>query len=183
MNLVRDCAQAFSGWRQKDPEPHLAGEEQELPAVPAFPSLDAAVDDSLGLSLEDFLEGKKLQDQLDAADVERRRRVVALAGVMATTDGCTAADGGVAAVTSTQELRLAVEARLAHVARAKAEGERVIALITRHADYLISNPDLIPTDDLIQENMQHPVYCTTTSFSYSKRVRAANGTCTAQCVA
>ena len=28
-----------------------------------------------------------LQDQLDAADVERRRRVVALAGVLATTDG------------------------------------------------------------------------------------------------
>ena len=64
----------------------------------------------------------------------------------------TAADGGVAAVTSTQELRLAVEARLAHVEKAKAEGERVIALITRHADYLISNPGLIPTDDLIQEN-------------------------------
>ena len=50
------------------------------------------------------------------------------------------------------ELRHAVEARLAHVEKAKAEGERVIALITKHADYLISNPELIPTSDLIQEN-------------------------------
>ena len=63
------------------------------------------------------------------------------------------ADGGVALSTPlTRELRHAVEARLAHVEKAKAEGERVIALITKHADYLISNPDLIPTSDLIQEN-------------------------------
>ena len=73
------------------------------------------------------------------------------------------ANGGVALATPlTRELRHAVEARLAHVEKAKAEGERVIALITKHADYLISNPDLIPTSDLIQENTHTIQYLTGT---------------------
>ena len=48
---MRGCAKASSG---------------ELPAVPAFPSFGAAVDDTV-VSLEEFLEAMKLKDQLEAA--------------------------------------------------------------------------------------------------------------------
>ncbi|CAK0822238.1 unnamed protein product, partial [Prorocentrum cordatum] len=40
--------------------------ELELPAIPAFPSLEAVVDD-IEISLEDYLEGKTLSDQLATA--------------------------------------------------------------------------------------------------------------------
>ena len=60
---MRGCAKAFS---------------EELPAVPAFPSLGAAVDDMV-VSLEDYLEAKKLKDQFAAADSPEGKAAALLA--------------------------------------------------------------------------------------------------------
>ena len=64
---MRECAQALSSWSQKDREPNLTGEMQELPAVPSFPLLAAAGDVSLVASSADFHECRSLWDRLAAA--------------------------------------------------------------------------------------------------------------------
>ena len=73
MNLVRGGAQAFAGQSPRDREPNLTETEQELPAVPAFPSLLGSWDD-LELSTEDFLEGKQLMDAMVAASTPEAKR-------------------------------------------------------------------------------------------------------------